>query len=139
MEQRSRWAVRAMDCVVAVLTRTSHGLYSRRPIAKPVTKAVAFGAQARSRDLEKVFVHRAMRIVAVQAVLAHRRVFEQERSALLGMALVAIVVDRIRPQQPFGEGSVRIMTIRAHHFAFTQRHMGRTGHLRAPILVALEA
>src|SRR5450759_4458745 len=123
MEQRSRWAVRAMDCVVAVLTRTSHGLYSRRPIAKPVTKAVAFGAQPRSRDLEKVFVHRAMRIVAVHAVLAHRRVFEQERSALLGMALVAIVVDRVLAQHRFGGTAVRIMTVRAGHLAFAQRHV----------------
>jgi hypothetical protein len=41
-----------------------------------MVKAVAFGAQPRPRDLEKEFVHGAVRLVAVQAVLAHRCMLE---------------------------------------------------------------
>ena len=34
---------------------------------------------------------------------------------------------------------MRIMTIRAHHFALAHRHVRGAEHLRAPVLVALEA
>ena len=112
-----------MDRSVAVLTSPPHALDSRRPAVKPVTKAVAFGAQPRPRNFQKEFVHRAMRIVAVRTVLAHRSVFEQEWSALLGMALVASVVDRVLAQHRFGGTAVRIMTVRAGHLAFAQRHV----------------
>ena len=77
--------------------------------------------------------------MTVVAVLAHRGVFEQERPALFGVTLVASVVDRIRPQQRFGVAAVRIVAIRAHKLAFAHRHMRRAEHLRAPVLVALEA
>src|SRR5664280_2964399 len=77
--------------------------------------------------------------MTVVAVLAHRSVLEQERPALLGMARVANVVDRIFLQQRLGVAAMRIMTIRAHDLAFAHRHMRRAEHLRAPVLVALEA
>ena len=80
-----------------------------------------------------------MGIVAVQTVLAHRRVLEQERPAFLCMALVAIVVDRVLPQQRLGGTAVRVMTVRAGDLAFAQWHVRRAEHLRTLVLMALEA
>src|SRR6266567_3945930 len=79
--------------------------------------------QPRPRDLQKELIHRAMRVMAETAVLAHRRMLEQEWPALFGVALVASVVDRIAAQHRLGVGSVRIMTIRAHHLALADRHV----------------
>src|SRR6266536_3149976 len=104
-----------------------------------MVKSVALGAQSRSRDFQESFVHRAVRFVAVQAILTHGGMLEQEWSPLFGMALIASVIDRIFAQQRFGKGTVWIMAIRAHHFAFAQRHVGGAEHLRAPVLMTLEA
>ena len=68
-----------------------------------MAESVALGAKPRPRDLQRVFIRGAVRLMAVQTVLAHRRVLEQERPALLRMALVAIVVDRILAQQRFSK------------------------------------
>jgi hypothetical protein len=64
--------------------------------------------------------------------------FEQERSAFFGMALVAIVIDRVLPEERFGSGTMWIMTVGASHFAFAHWHVRRPEHLRAAVLVALE-
>ena len=80
-------------------------------------------AQARPRNLQQEVIVRAVRIVTVQAILGHRRVLPQERPALLGMALEASLVDGRRLQQVFAVAAVRIMAIRAHHFAFAHRDM----------------
>ena len=87
------------------------------------TDRVALEAQPRARHFQRVLVDRAMRIVTVQAILAHRRMLEQERSALFGVAGVAIVVDRILPDERLGGAAVRIMTIRAHDLALADRHV----------------
>ena len=108
---------------MAVLALAADRLHCQWTAGRAVTEGVTFGAYPWPRDFQQVLIHRAVRIMAVQAVLAHRRMFEQERSALLGMARVAIVVDRIRPQQRLGGAAVRIMTIRAGDLAFAQRHV----------------
>ena len=64
-----------------------------------IRRGMALLAQPRARDLQHGIVDRAMGVMAVQAVLAHRRVFPQERSALLGVTLVTGVVDRGRSEQ----------------------------------------
>ena len=104
-----------------------------------MAKPVALRAKPRPRNLQQVLVDRAVRVVTVQAIFPDRRVFEQERSALFGMTLVAGVVDRGGPQQRFIRRAVRLMAVGADHLAFAQRHVRRAGHLRAPVLVALEA
>src|SRR5450631_1526137 len=96
-------------------------------------------AQSWPRNLQHELVDRAVRLMTVQAVGANRRMLEQERSALLGMALVASVIDRGGPQQSFIRGAVRLMAVGADHLAFAQRHVGRARHLCTTILVALEA
>ena len=139
MQKRSRRAVGTVNFGMAVLARTADRLHLQRTASCPVTEGVALSAQPRPRQLQRVFIRRAMGIVAVQTVLAHRRVLEQERSAFLRMALVAIVVDRVLAQQRFGEAAMRVMTVRAGDLAFAQRHVRRTEHLRALVLVTLEA
>jgi hypothetical protein len=100
---------------------------------------MALEAQSRRRYLERILVDGTMRIVAAQAVLAHRCVLEQKRSALFGMAFVAIVVDGIFPQERLGSAAMRVVAIRADHFALTHRHVRWAVHLGAPVLMALEA
>jgi hypothetical protein len=68
-----------------------------------MVNAVALGTEPRPRNLEKEFVHRAVRIVAVQAILTHGGVLKKEWSPLFGVALIASVVDRIFAEQRFGE------------------------------------
>src|ERR1700722_7649512 len=104
-----------------------------------MAEAVTLEAQSRAREFQRGLVDGAVRIMAVQTILAHRRMLEQERSALFGMAFVTIVVDRIFLEQRFGGAAVRIVAIRTRDLALAQRHVRRTEHLRAPILVTLEA
>ncbi len=77
--------------------------------------------------------------MAAQAILAHRFVLEQKWSALLGVTLVASVVDRIFLQERLGRTAVRVMAVGAHNLAFANRHVRRVEDLRAPVHVALEA
>ena len=112
-----------MDHGVTVLAGSAHRKVTIRSGCFPVADRVALEAQPRARHFQRELVDRAMRIVTVQAILAHRRMLEQERSALFGVAGVAIVVDRILPQQSLGGAAVRIMTIRAHDLALAHRHV----------------
>ena len=61
---------------------------------------------------------RTVRRVAIEAVLANGRMLEQERTALLRMALVARLVDRVGLEQRIGQGAVRIMAVVAAHLPF---------------------
>ena len=88
-----------------------------------VRGGMALLAQARPRDLEHGFLHGAVRIVAVQAVLPHRSMLPKERPALLRMALVANIVDSGGSQQRLSVTAVRIMAGAARHLAFANWHM----------------
>ena len=88
------------------------------------------------RDQQRALI-RAVRRVAVEAVLANRRMLEQERSALLRMALVARLVDRIGLEQRAGQGAMRIMAVVAAHLPFGQRHMRAAIELLADVPVTL--
>src|ERR1700686_4002653 len=112
-----------MNLGVTVVTGTSHDLVAAEAGGRRVTKPVAFRAQPWPRNLQHELVDRAVRVMTVQAVLANRCMFEQEGSALLGMALVASVIDRCGPQQSLVRGAVRLMAVGADHLAFTQRHV----------------
>ena len=90
------------------------------------------------RDQQRVLI-RAMRRVAIEAVLANGRMLEQERSALLRMALVAGLVDRIGLEQRIGQGAMRIMAVIAAHLPFGQRHVRSAIELRPDILMTLGA
>lgn len=80
-------------------------------------------AQPRPRDLQQIVVDGAVRIMTVQAVFDHRRMLPEERTALFRMALEAYVINSRFLQQALRIAAVRIVTVRAFHFAFRQRHM----------------
>src|SRR5258708_39346418 len=98
---------------------------------------VAVVAQPRERCFQRELVDRAVRIVAAQAILAHRFVLEQKWSALLGVTLVASVVDRIFLQERLGRTAVRVMAVGAHNLGFPNRPGPSAEDLSAPVRVAL--
>ena len=73
-------------------------------------------------DLELAVV-RSMGFMAAVAVLAYRGVLPQVRTAFLGMARVALVVDRGLPQHLVGRRAVRVVAIRAGDLALADRMM----------------
>ena len=80
-----------------------------------------------------------MRLVAIRAILHHRRVLPQERTTALHMAAQA-VFGCGRLKQLLGiRTAVRIMTTRARDLALAIRHVGRTLELCTAHLVALQA
>lgn len=82
---------------------------------------------------------RAMRVMAVEAVLRYWRMLEYEWPAFLGVATEACFVDRIGLQHRLGDSSVRVMAIRARNLAFRQRHVRTAIELRHDILMAARA
>jgi len=128
-----------MNLRMTVLARPAHGELRIHSGSHPMGYRVALIAEPRPRHFQHVLVDRAVRVVAVQAILAHRRVLEQERPALFGMTLVASVIDRIGAQHRLGEAAMRIMAIRAGDLAFSDRHVCRPQNLSTLILMALEA
>src|SRR5262245_34896270 len=141
VESRARRAVRTVVLRVAVLALAIECVDRLRIswIAwVPGEIGVALLAQTRPRDLQQEVVDRAVRIVAVQAALAHRGMLPQERAALLRMASVAIVIDGGLVQKSFCVGPMRIVAARARHLAFANRHVRRAPDFRALVLVTLE-
>ena len=98
---------------------------------------VALLAEERNRRDQQRALIRAVGCVAVEAVLTHRRMFEQEWSAFFRMALIARLVDRIGLEQRAGQGAVRIVAVIAAHLPFRQRHVRAAIELQANILVTL--
>src|SRR5688572_8359782 len=110
VEARAGGMVRAMDLRVAVAAVAVHRALVRARAARQVGARhqvggvehvrVALLAEERARDREQALVARAVRHVAAEAVLAHRRVLPDERAALLRVAAVAQLVHRIGLEQP---------------------------------------
>ena len=73
--------------------------------------------------LEKRRLRRAVRIVTVAAVLGDRLVLPEKRSAVLGMAARAGLVDRVLHELRRRGRAVRRMAGRASHLALAQRMM----------------
>src|SRR5215468_411160 len=141
VEPGSRRAVRTMVLRVAVLALAVEcvdRLRISRIAGVPGKIGVALLAQPRPRDLQQEVVDRAVRIVAVQAVLAHRGMLPQERAALLCVTFVAIVVDGGLIQKSLAVGAMRIVAAGARHLAFANRHVRRAPNFRALVLVTLE-
>ena len=108
---------------MTILALPADRLDGQGPAGRAVTERVAFRADSWPRNLEHELVHRAVRIVAIRAILAHRRVLEEERSALFGVALVASVVNGICLQQTLGGAAMRVMTVGTDHLSFAQGHV----------------
>src|SRR6266516_2251390 len=141
VEPGPRRAVRTMMLRVAVLTLAIECVEGRgisRIAWVPGEIGVTLLAQARPRDPQQEIVDRAVRVVTVEAVLAYRGMFPQERAALLRMASVAIVVDGGLVQKSLAVGPMRIVAARARHLAFANRHVRRAPDFCALVLVTLE-
>src|SRR5262249_40077695 len=80
-------------------------------------RRVALLAEVWARREEHGLVVRAVRLVAIEAVLAHRRVFPQERAALFGVARVAGVVHSVAAEQRACGRAVRAVAIGTAHLA----------------------
>ena len=117
---------------------------SRLPV--PVERAamtyrevVALLAKVGTRPHEQLVMVGTMRLVTVDATLADRRVFPEERPPLFGVAGVADVVDGIGVQQGTGRRAVRVVAVDAGHLALWKRHVRTLAELRTLLLVTLEA
>src|ERR1700678_80437 len=64
---------------------------------------------------------------------------KEERPALLGMALIARLVDRVGLEQRIGQRTVRVVAIVAAHLSFRQGHVRAAVELQADVFVALRA
>jgi hypothetical protein len=95
-------------------------------------------AQDWTRRNQELLMVGAMRPVAIEAVVAHGSMLEQEGSALLGMTLVTGLVDGIRFKQWIGDTTMRVMAIDTAQFTFRQGHVGAALKLRPLLLVASE-
>src|SRR5262249_342511 len=141
-EARACRAVRPVMLRVAVLTLAIDGV-DRFRIARiarmPRQVGVTLLAQARPRYLQQEVILAAVRIGAIQTVLADWRMVPQERAALLRMAFVAVVVDSGLFEQRLPVTAVRIVAVAACHLAFAQRHVRRAPDLGPLVLVTLEA
>ena len=100
---------------------------------------VALLTEARNPDLQEPRIGGAVRLVAVRTALRDRRMFPEKRPPLLGMALEAVVIDRILPKHRLGGGPMRVVAVGATHLSLAQRHVGAALELGAAGLVALRA
>src|SRR6185369_4671942 len=82
---------------------------------------------------------RAVGVVAVEAVLLHRRVPPDEGAALFGVAGSAELVHRLALHHRMGERPVGVMAIGALHTALDDGVVGGLGELRANLLMAVRA
>ena len=97
--------VRAVDLSVTVLTTpiqqprvrgaTAAGVPSNKQIVGVTSIRMTLLAQKWPRCGQQHVVIRAVGFMAIHAVVTHRRVFPEKRSALFGMALVTDLIDRI--------------------------------------------
>src|SRR3989304_2595924 len=88
---------------------------------------------------QQFFMVGSMRAVAIQAIIAHRGMFEKKRPAFLGMALITGLVHRVGLEQGAGGAAMGIMTVRARDLPLQQGHMGSASELRSLILMTHEA
>src|SRR6267142_7179832 len=88
---------------------------------------------------EQRLVRGTVGIVAVEAVFAHRRMFEEKRTALFRMTLDALVVNRIRGDETRRLGAVRVVAAGALHLLFTQRMVRRLHQRGSNLLMAFRA
>ena len=80
-----------------------------------------------------------VRIVAVQAVLAHGCMLEQEGPAFLGVAAVANFIDAIGLEKRRGRRAMRIVAIHTGNLSLQQRHVRALVEFGALYLVAGKA
>lgn len=108
-------------------------------ITRVALERMALLTQIRQAQLGRCRVIRAVRIVAVGAILAHRRMLPQHRAALFGVAVVTGFVDRGGLQIAGADAAMRIVAAQARHLALALRHVHGTLHLGALLDMATTA
>src|SRR6185503_1298845 len=120
---RAAGRIAAVDVLVAVLAGVLHGAVAGRGgRARRVDVAVEGSrvprvqvaplAEPRLLGDQHLVVVGAVRVVAVQAVLPHRRVLPEERPALLRVALIAELVGPVRANELRLAAVVHVVTAR---------------------------
>ena len=130
-----------MDIAVAVgatpietSRRSNTGWRTRMP-----RMHVALSAKSRVRNLEQPVVHRAVRFMAVGAILENRSMLPEKRPPPLGMASIAIFVYARLLELRRIRRAMRIVAIGANDLALPHRHVRRAHQLRLELEVALTA
>ena len=100
---------------------------------------VTLGAKSRIGNFEQPVVHRAMRLVAVGAVLDDRRVLPEKGTAPFRMTRVAIFIDACLFELGRIRASMRIVTVGACHLSFPNRHVRRAHQLGFSLQMTLAA
>ena len=95
--------------------------------------------QPRRADFQQLRIAGAVRIMAVHAVLDHRRMLPKEGAAPFRVALVTRLIDGGGDEKFWIRASVRVVAVGAGNLALPHRHMGRTLELRPAHGMALEA
>src|SRR5688500_16378032 len=83
--------------------------------------------------LQKPVVDRAVRFMTVGAIFQHRGMFPEKRSAPFRMTGIAIFIDASLFELRWIGASVRVMTVRTYHLAFSERHVRRAKQLCLPL------
>ena len=96
-------------------------------------------ANARHARLQQLRIARAMRLVAVRAVLHHRRVLPEEGTAPFRVAAQAIFIGGALQQLLGIRRTMRIVATGASYLAFAVRHVRGTLQLCTAHLMALQA
>jgi hypothetical protein len=133
----TREASPAQHSLIRMQTGTQ-GLARLQVVRVQEIRMTLLAEERNRRDQKRVLVG-AMRSMAIEAFLAHRRMLEQEGPALFRMTLVARLIDLIRFQQRACQGAVRIVAVVAAHLTFRQRHVRTPVELQSDILVTLRA
>ena len=138
--------IAAMDLGVASLATTADQSFVRRRAAGQIWNSgqhvlmgaarVTLLAQERARGNEQHFLVGTMRLVAVETVLANRRMLPDERAALFGVAGIADVIHRVRIEHRSGRRAMRVVAAFAGHLALRQGHMRAFAELGALLLMA---
>jgi hypothetical protein len=81
-------------------------------------------AQPGGADLQQLGAHRAVRVMAIEAVLHDRRVLPKEGAAALRVALVAGLIDGGCDEKFWVGSSVRVVAVRAGDHSLSKRHVG---------------
>src|SRR3990172_2869131 len=125
--------VRSVDVRMALHARApDHEAVARQPrLARVPRGDVTLLAEARFRELEHRLARRAVRLVAVEAVLVHGRVLPEEGAPLLGVAAVTVVVHGVLTQQRVAHRAVWVVAGRAAHEPLAHGHVGVPEHLPA--------